>query len=59
MGTSISEFNTRNPYLTHEALYKVENKFQSCANLTKMDMCVVGVGMIYGSKGYDMADLFM
>jgi len=57
IGTSISEFNARNPYLTEEGLYKVENKFQTCAALTKMEMCIVGVGMIYGSSGFDFKDL--
>lgn len=57
IGTSISEFNARNAYLTEDALYKVENKFQTCAALTKMDMCIVGMGMIYGSSGFDFKDL--
>jgi hypothetical protein len=58
IGSSISEFNARNPYLTQEKLYKVENKFQTCATLTKLEMCIVGVGLIYGAKGFDFASLY-
>lgn len=57
VGCSISEFNARNPYLTEDALYKVENKFQTCAARTKLDMCIVGVGLIYGAEGYDFHDV--
>lgn len=56
IGSSLSEFNSRNPYLTEEALYKVENKFQTCASMTGLDMCILGIGLIYGSKGYDLAE---
>jgi hypothetical protein len=57
IGSSISEFNARNPYLTEEALYKVENRFQTVAALTKLDMCIVGIGLIYGAQGFDFAPL--
>jgi hypothetical protein len=57
IGSSISEFNARNPYLTEDGLYKVENKFQTCAAITQMDMCIVGVGMMYGAGGFDFKDL--
>jgi hypothetical protein len=43
--------------LTEDGLYKVENKFQTCAAITQMDMCIVGVGMMYGAGGFDFKDL--
>jgi hypothetical protein len=58
VGGSISEFTSRVPAPTETALYKLENEFYTCASLTGLPMCLVGVGLLYGGHGYDFHNLF-
>jgi hypothetical protein len=58
VSTSLSEFTSRVPSARDTEVYRVENKFHSCASITGMQMVLVGVGLVYGGHGFDFHNLF-
>jgi hypothetical protein len=58
VGGSLSEFTSRAPHPKETEVYKIENKFHTCSTQVGMEGCLVGTGLIYGGKGFDMHNLF-
>ena len=51
-------FRKREPLPGSHDLYSFENKLMSAAAAASADVTVVGLGLIYGGKGYDFEDIF-
>lgn len=58
VSSSASEFTSRVPSPRETEVYRVENKFHSCASTTGMPMVLVGIGLVYGGHGFDFHNLF-
>lgn len=56
---NFTNFNSRVPAVCASDQYLLENKFAHMVSSTKMDGCIVGLGLLYGGEGLDFQDMYM
>ena len=52
------EFNSRIPLACAFDKYSLENALAMITLQCKVNMCIIGCGLFYGAKGYDLAGVF-
>ena len=55
---NINEFNHRIPAYSVAETFLLENSFVNIINSANNNSCAIGVGLVYGSSGYDLLPFF-